>query len=594
MNVYKPRYKIAFQSKNKIWPYKDSRLRRFFNIRGRKLVRRGLFKRYVVVLNNMKWTIARRYIRPYMRRRKAVRLEFKNRFYNKQKLRAFYGKIKEEKFRNFFKKHMHEGNKRNISLFSSLERRLDMFLFRLRLLPTIFACHQYILHYGVYINKGKINAPSSLVRAGDMLSISKLHWLAMYNYLKERIYFRVHGKKRMIKRKYKKLKKKTWWIFNKRKKQSLFYLLKFKRRYLDIFILEKKTDLDLFFKKLILLFKKLIFKKKQLNVLLDIKNILFNFYVLKHKVKNFIYMEKLRRKFFYFQHRKFQNQYKKLNLKRKKNKWRRNKEMFRSKFISFSLPKRKNKRFKIINKKTTPKLRWRLRLQKIKWIKLSKKWNKLNQKESGLDKKINKKLRKHTKKNKQNLNLQFIYLLKSISNTYYNWLSLLLQLKLNEINFYFWLLISIKGNNFNLNFEVQQILELWKNFLFLQASYIKKYITLYYQAFFRKFLRLETRKSFKKWKLIREKENNELILRKKLVRTGNLLTFFLIRRKLRMRRKKSVIRLKNIHWAIPNYIHFDLRTLRAVYLYSPMHNEITYSFKCSLTKIVSFYKALAL
>jgi len=53
-NVYKPRYKVAFQAKSKIWPYKNSRLRRFFNIRGRKLVRRGFFKRHVLVFNNMK------------------------------------------------------------------------------------------------------------------------------------------------------------------------------------------------------------------------------------------------------------------------------------------------------------------------------------------------------------------------------------------------------------------------------------------------------------------------------------------------------------------------------------------------------------
>jgi len=79
-NVYKPRYKIAFQAKNKIWPYKSSRLRRFFNIRGRKLVRRGKFKREVVVFNNMKWTIARRYIRPHMRRRKANNVVFEMHF----------------------------------------------------------------------------------------------------------------------------------------------------------------------------------------------------------------------------------------------------------------------------------------------------------------------------------------------------------------------------------------------------------------------------------------------------------------------------------------------------------------------------------
>jgi len=88
-NIYKPRYKIAFQAKSKIWPYKNSRLRRFFNIRGRKLVRRGLFKRYFLVFNNMKWTIARRYIRPYMKKRRPLRRRFRNVFYSKQQLRAF-------------------------------------------------------------------------------------------------------------------------------------------------------------------------------------------------------------------------------------------------------------------------------------------------------------------------------------------------------------------------------------------------------------------------------------------------------------------------------------------------------------------------
>jgi len=50
-NVFKPRYKIAFLAKNKIWYYKDSRLRRFFNIRGKKLIRRGLFKLNDVEVN---------------------------------------------------------------------------------------------------------------------------------------------------------------------------------------------------------------------------------------------------------------------------------------------------------------------------------------------------------------------------------------------------------------------------------------------------------------------------------------------------------------------------------------------------------------
>jgi ribosomal protein S4 len=90
-----------------------------------------------------------------MRRRKAARRRFRNAFYIKQQLRAFHGKIKEEKFRNFFKKYLTHGVNRNLSFFAALERRLDIFFFRMRLFPTIFACHQYILHNGVLLNKNK-------------------------------------------------------------------------------------------------------------------------------------------------------------------------------------------------------------------------------------------------------------------------------------------------------------------------------------------------------------------------------------------------------------------------------------------------------
>jgi len=53
-NVYKPRFKIAFQAKSKIWAYKNSRLRHFFSIRGRRLFRGGFFRRNVIVANTLK------------------------------------------------------------------------------------------------------------------------------------------------------------------------------------------------------------------------------------------------------------------------------------------------------------------------------------------------------------------------------------------------------------------------------------------------------------------------------------------------------------------------------------------------------------
>ena len=53
-NTYKPRYRINYLAKSKVWPYKNSRLRRFFTIRARKLIQGNLFRRFILVFNNLK------------------------------------------------------------------------------------------------------------------------------------------------------------------------------------------------------------------------------------------------------------------------------------------------------------------------------------------------------------------------------------------------------------------------------------------------------------------------------------------------------------------------------------------------------------
>jgi len=533
MNVYKPRYKIAFQAKSKIWPYKDSRLRRFFNIRGRKLVRRGFFKRYVVVFNNMKWTIARRYIRPYMRRRKAVRRRFRNAFYTKQQLRAFHGKIKEEKFRNFFRKYLTHGVNRNMSFFAALERRLDIFLFRMRLLPTIFACHQYIMHHGVILNKGIERCPSAVVRPGDTLTISAAHWKALYYYLQERIMYRVYGKQRMLRRKYTKLKKKTWWTRSVLRASSLVFYIWRKRRYLDIFLIERRKRFLKLFRTLYKQFHFLLrlddpeYVKKNATLIENLWLIHAQFSRLYAKYKKFNYLEKIRRKFFYAQWFKFKSKFAKVS----------------------NLGKQKK-----INSNELKSLSLRTR---------------------------NKQMYTH-----------FIYLLKSISSTYLNWLSLMLQLRLEELNYYNLLFISLKEHDIQTKVNFNKIIKQRKKFLILQSAYIRKNIITYYQLFFRRFFRFETRKSFYKQVSVQPDLKKPPVTKR--VANGNILTYFLMRRRFRIRRSKRIPRLKQVHWAIPRYIHFDVRTLRAVFLYSPDAHEIHYSFKCSLPKIVSFYKSLAL
>jgi ribosomal protein S4 len=91
-------------------------------------------------------------------------------------LRHFYGKVTEAKLRRFYKTHLIDTVNRNKSFFGALECRADMFLFRLRLLPTIYACHQYVHHHGLVINKvGLEKSPHALVRIGDRISIPQNH-----------------------------------------------------------------------------------------------------------------------------------------------------------------------------------------------------------------------------------------------------------------------------------------------------------------------------------------------------------------------------------------------------------------------------------
>jgi ribosomal protein S4 len=62
-----------------------------------------------------------------MRRRRAVRRQYRNAFYAKQQLRHFHGKVKEEAFKKFIRNHLTSITKRNTSFFAMLEKRLDVF-----------------------------------------------------------------------------------------------------------------------------------------------------------------------------------------------------------------------------------------------------------------------------------------------------------------------------------------------------------------------------------------------------------------------------------------------------------------------------------
>jgi ribosomal protein S4 len=224
----KPRYKISYQSRSKIWFSKDSRLRRFFSIRGRQLVRRRrLFTRFVLVSNKIKWIIARRFLRPYIRPKFARprRLSYRYNFYAKQRFRAFFGKVEEHSFRQLFKITKGITTIRANSFFVSLESRLDVILYRIRFLPTIFACNQFIRTYGLTVGSNSFKEPHRHVRPGTILSVAPKYWGLVYEHRLTRVFYRVYGKwLRQVRRRRMFAKQFRWLSRSIRRSRSRYHL----------------------------------------------------------------------------------------------------------------------------------------------------------------------------------------------------------------------------------------------------------------------------------------------------------------------------------------------------------------------------------
>lgn len=510
-NVYKPRYKVAFQAKSKIWPYKSSRLRRFFNVRGRKLVRRGDFKRHVVVFNNMKWTVARRYIRPATLRRNAIRRRYRDAFYNKQKLRLFHGKIKEQAFRKFFRRFLISSVNRNRSFYAALERRVDVFFFRMRLLPTIFACHQYIHHYGILVNRKRQYSPNALLSLGDTVSIQRRHWKPFFRYMFDRLYFRVYGKTISLKRQFTLIRKKTWWIRRKLRMSRWIFRMKKRRFFLSLYLVQRQKMFLIFFNA----FTKRLKKLQEWQCLTQFEDKAF-------KVDKVLVETCIRLKSLYLDCT----------------------AMFNAQWKSNRLIKKRYRKFLWLS------WFWWRRPFKIR-----------------------------------NFYLQITKILGSIYTTYLKLESLSVQLKLEELNFYAVIipLFEQAENAGRVRVLLRMLRKKEKQYIFSHRVWKKKLLK-HYSFFLRKTMRKHTFRSFFRY----------VPRLKRTIAKGSALTYYLVNHRYKKARKRRNFRLKVVHWALPKYMQMDFRTMRAVLLYPPVPKEIHYSFKCSLIKIASFYKSLAL
>ena len=212
------------------------------------------------------------------------------------------------------------------SFFTVLESRIDRIFFRIRLLPTIFACHQFIHYNGLEINNKLEKSPRKEVKIGDIITVPSSAWIAFYWHVYYRIYYRRWGRYIFKRRIIKKIKKKLYFNFqikpNHFRKKVLYYFKK-NSLYKSKFYTNKIFNLKSFFFDYILknnnvkviesenvniiIVKNYInFMKKLTDMILCLKKKLDSIEDKRYKKKELIKMEKLNQLFIKI------NQYKKL------------------------------------------------------------------------------------------------------------------------------------------------------------------------------------------------------------------------------------------------------------------------------------------
>ena len=88
----------------------------------------------------------------------------------KQKAKFIYG-VLEKPFRNYYKKAEKMKGMTGENLMVMLETRLDSIIFRLGFARTRREARQIVDHKHVFVNGKRVNIPSYLVKAGDVIEI---------------------------------------------------------------------------------------------------------------------------------------------------------------------------------------------------------------------------------------------------------------------------------------------------------------------------------------------------------------------------------------------------------------------------------------
>lgn len=89
----------------------------------------------------------------------------------KQKLKGYYGNVSEKQFLRTFKEAVRRKGDTSENLIGLLESRLDAVVYRMNLVPTVFAARQLVNHKHVLVNGQVVNIPSYRCKAGDVIEL---------------------------------------------------------------------------------------------------------------------------------------------------------------------------------------------------------------------------------------------------------------------------------------------------------------------------------------------------------------------------------------------------------------------------------------
>ncbi len=89
----------------------------------------------------------------------------------KQQLKGYYGNISEKQFRRTFDEATRKKGDTGENLIGLLESRLDIAVYRMNFVPTVFAARQFVGHKHIKVNGKTVNIPSYRLKPGDVVEI---------------------------------------------------------------------------------------------------------------------------------------------------------------------------------------------------------------------------------------------------------------------------------------------------------------------------------------------------------------------------------------------------------------------------------------